>query len=202
VAARAIPSPPPAAWRRYDVTLDIELSNDKERWLDDFGLRGPAPEAAPRSWDKSPVANGAHYFLYGKFDPVAKSVLQESGFGVTFPNYIVDIQKDEEGRYKEAIQFQCLERGGAQPAAPRPRRAAPTPRRAYAAPSLRCTASPHATLAFPCPHPWSDCLGLVASGLTAAGWLLRAGHRRSHLRGHQLPVSQPDDEQRRAIGYV
>ena len=37
---------------------------------------------------------------------------QESGFGVTFPNYIVDVQKDEEGRYTEAIQFQCLERGG------------------------------------------------------------------------------------------
>ena len=53
----------------YDTTLDIELSPDKSRWLDDFGLRGPAPLAAARSWDKSPVANGAHYFLYGKFDP-------------------------------------------------------------------------------------------------------------------------------------
>ena len=67
----------------YDVTLDIELSKDKERWLDDFGLRGPAPRSSPLSWDKSPVANGAHYFLYGRFDPSANGVLQESGFGVT-----------------------------------------------------------------------------------------------------------------------
>ena len=96
----------------YDVTLDIELSPDKERWLDDFGLRGPAPLAAPRSWDKSPVANGAHYFLYGRFDPQQAGVLQESGFGVTFPNYIVDAQKGADGQYSEAIQFQCLERGG------------------------------------------------------------------------------------------
>ena len=96
----------------YDVTLDIELSKDKERWLDDFGLRGPAPRSSPLSWDKSPVANGAHYFLYGRFDPSANGVLQESGFGVTFPNFIVDAQKGADGRYSEAIQFQCLERGG------------------------------------------------------------------------------------------
>jgi len=96
----------------YDVTLDIELSADKSRWLDDFGLSGPAPLAAPRSWDKSPVANGAHYFLYGRFDQAQMGVLQESGFGVTFPNYIVDVQKDVNGDYTEAIQFQCLERGG------------------------------------------------------------------------------------------
>jgi hypothetical protein len=96
----------------YDTTLDIELSNDRKRWLDDFALRGPSPEAAPKSWDKSPVANGAHYFLYGRIDGQTPGVLQESGFGVTFPNYIVDVQKDENGAYTEAIQFQCLERGG------------------------------------------------------------------------------------------
>ena len=97
----------------YDTTLDIELSADGTRWLDDFALRGPSPKAAPASWEKSPVANGAHYFLYGKLDPAEKGVLQESGFGVTFPNYIVDVQKDAEtGAYTEAIQFQCLERGG------------------------------------------------------------------------------------------
>ena len=98
----------------YDTTLDVELSKDGARWLDDFALRGPAPKAAPLSWDKSPVANGAHYFLYGKLAyPGAKpGVIQESGFGVTFPNYIVDVQKDEDGKYTEAIQFQCLERGG------------------------------------------------------------------------------------------
>ena len=41
------------------------------------------------------MANGAHYFLFGKVDdrdPVG--VLRESGFGVEFPNYIVDVQKD------------------------------------------------------------------------------------------------------------
>lgn len=36
-----------------------------------------------------------------------------TGFGVEFPNYIVDVKSDPEtGEYKEAIQFQCLERGG------------------------------------------------------------------------------------------
>mmetsp|Transcript_145020 Transcript_145020/g.255648 ORF Transcript_145020/g.255648 Transcript_145020/m.255648 type:complete len:516 (+) Transcript_145020:133-1680(+) len=96
----------------YDTTLDIELSKDGSRWLDDFAVRGPAPKAAPLSWDKSPVANGANYFLYGKLNPATPGVLQESGFGVTFPNYIVDVQKDANGQYKEAIQFQCLQRGG------------------------------------------------------------------------------------------
>lgn len=96
----------------YDTTLDIELSKDGSRWLDDFALRGPSPQAAPLSWDKSPVANGAHYFLYGKLNKDTPGVLQESGFGVTFPNYIVDVQKDADGKYSEAIQFQCLERGG------------------------------------------------------------------------------------------
>jgi len=38
--------------------------------------------------------------------------VQESGFGVTFPNFIVDVQQNEQGEYTEAIQFQCLERGG------------------------------------------------------------------------------------------
>ena len=82
----------------YDTTLSIELSPDKKRWLDDFALRGPAPAAAPTSWDKSPVANGAHYFLYGKIDDRSPGVLQESGFGVTFPNFIVDVQKDDDGK--------------------------------------------------------------------------------------------------------
>ena len=120
----------------YDVTLDIELSTDKVRrplghagstvaaarrclmsqfpsfsvqakWLDDFGLRGPAPLAAPRSWDKSPVANGAHYFLYGKFDTEQDGVLQESGFGVTFPNYIVDVQKGQDGERQCSVSLVC-----------------------------------------------------------------------------------------------
>jgi len=98
----------------YDTTLDIKLTPDGKGWIDDFGVKGPAPNAAPLSWDKSPVANGAHYFLFGRVDEKdPPGVLRESGFGVEFPNYIVDVQKDEAtGEYKEAIQFQCLERGG------------------------------------------------------------------------------------------
>ena len=74
----------------YDTTLDIKLTSDGEGWIDDFGVKGPAQAAAPLSWDKSPVANGAHYFLFGKVDKRdPPGVLRESGFGVTFPNYIV-----------------------------------------------------------------------------------------------------------------
>jgi hypothetical protein len=74
----------------YDTTLDIKLTADGEGWIDDFGVKGPAEASAPLSWDKSPVANGAHYFLFGKVDKRdPPGVLRESGFGVTFPNYIV-----------------------------------------------------------------------------------------------------------------
>ena len=76
-------------------------------------VRGPSPKSSPLSWDKSPVANRAHYFMSGRVDdndPVG--VLREKGFGVEFPTYIVDVLEDEKGGYKEAIQFQCLERGG------------------------------------------------------------------------------------------
>ena len=46
-------------------------------------------------------------------DKDATGILREKGFGVEFPNYIVDVKKDPEtGEYTEAIQFQCLERGG------------------------------------------------------------------------------------------
>lgn len=98
----------------YDTTLDIKLTSGGKGWIDDFGVKGPAPDSAPLSWDKSPVADGAHYFMEGRVDsndPIG--VLRESGFGVEFPNYIVDVLKDPAtGEYKEAIQFQCLERGG------------------------------------------------------------------------------------------
>jgi len=96
----------------YDTTFDIELSKDGKRWLDDFAVRGPSPAAAPASWEKSPITNGAHYFLYGSIDSADAGVLRESGFGVTFPNFILDVQRDDKGGYSEAIQFQCLERGG------------------------------------------------------------------------------------------
>jgi hypothetical protein len=98
----------------YDTTLDIKLTEDGLGWIDDFGVKGPSPESSPKSFDKSPVANGAHYFLFGRVDPNdPPGVLRESGFGVEFPNYIVDVQRDPTtGEYTEAIQFQCLERGG------------------------------------------------------------------------------------------
>mmetsp|Transcript_25010 Transcript_25010/g.37405 ORF Transcript_25010/g.37405 Transcript_25010/m.37405 type:complete len:575 (-) Transcript_25010:196-1920(-) len=98
----------------YDTTLDIKLTPDGKGWIDDFAVKGPAPDSAPLSWDKSPVANGAHYFLFGRIDENdPPGVLREKGFGVEFPNYIVDVKEDPEtGEYKEAIQFQCLERGG------------------------------------------------------------------------------------------
>lgn len=94
--------------------MSAQLTEDGKGWIDDFAVKGPAPDSAVLSWDKSPVANGAHYFLFGRVDEKdASGVLRESGFGVEFPNYIVDIKKDPEtGEYKEAIQFQCLERGG------------------------------------------------------------------------------------------
>jgi hypothetical protein len=52
--------------------------------------------------------------LFGRVDETDPTgVLRESGFGVEFPNYIVDVKKDPKtGEYTEAIQFQCLERGG------------------------------------------------------------------------------------------
>lgn len=98
----------------YDTTLDIKLTADRQGWIDDFGVKGPAPDSAKLSWDKSPVANGAHYFLFGRVDKNdPPGVLREKGFGVEFPNYIVDVKKDPvTGEYTEAIQFQCLERGG------------------------------------------------------------------------------------------
>ena len=98
----------------YDTSLDIKLTDGGTGWIDDFAVKGPAPDAAPLSWDKSPVANGAHYFLFGRVDPNdPPGILREKGFGVEFPNYIVDVKKDiHTGEYKEAIQFQCLERGG------------------------------------------------------------------------------------------
>uniref|UniRef100_A0A7S4QK39 Condensation domain-containing protein n=1 Tax=Ditylum brightwellii TaxID=49249 RepID=A0A7S4QK39_9STRA len=81
----------------YDTYLDIKLTSDGKGWIDDFGVRGPAPASAKLSWDKSPVANGAHYFMFGRVDEKdPPGILRESGFGVEFPNYIVDVQKDPE----------------------------------------------------------------------------------------------------------
>ena len=91
----------------YDTTLDIKLTPDGKGWIDDFAVKGPAPDAAPLSWDKSPVANGAHYFLFGRVDEKdPPGVLRESGFGVEFPNYIVDVKKDPvTGEWPAAVVF-------------------------------------------------------------------------------------------------
>ena len=73
----------------------LQLTEGGLGWIDDFGVRGPSPETGPLSWDKSPVANGAHYFLFGRVDKNdPPGILREKGFGVEFPNYIVDVQKD------------------------------------------------------------------------------------------------------------
>ena len=88
----------------------MQLTEGGQGWIDDFAVKGPAPLSAKLSWDKSPVANGAHYFLFGRVDPNdPKGILREKGFGVEFPDYIVDVLKDpESGEYKEAIQFLSL----------------------------------------------------------------------------------------------
>lgn len=98
----------------YFYVCSLQITDGGTGWIDDFAVKGPAPDSAPLSWDKSPVANGAHYFLFGRVDPNdPKGILREKGFGVEFPNYIVDVLKDpNSGEYTEAIQFQCLERGG------------------------------------------------------------------------------------------
>ena len=43
------------------------------------------------------MANVAHYFLFGRVDgDDPPGVLRKKGFGVKFPNYIVDVKKDPE----------------------------------------------------------------------------------------------------------
>jgi hypothetical protein len=82
--------------RAHNRHFFSQLTEDKTGWIDDFAVKGPAPDSAILSWDKSPVANGAHYFLFGRVDKNdPPGVLRESGFGVEFPNYIVDVKKDE-----------------------------------------------------------------------------------------------------------
>ena len=97
-----------------DTTLKIKLTDGGTGWVDDFAVKGPAPDAVKLSSDKCPVGNGAHYFLFGRVDPSdLPGILRESVFGVEFPNYIVDVQTDPKTKeYTESIQFQCLERGG------------------------------------------------------------------------------------------
>lgn len=62
-----------------------QLTPDGKGWVDNFTVKGAAPNAAKLLWDKSPVANGAHYFLFGHVvENNLLGVLCESGFGVEF----------------------------------------------------------------------------------------------------------------------
>jgi hypothetical protein len=98
----------------YSTTLDIQLTPDKKGYINSLGIKGPSPNSSPLSWDKSPLANGASYKWSGRILPEdPPGVAHETGFGVKFPNYVVDIQADKiTGDYKELIQFQCIEVGG------------------------------------------------------------------------------------------
>uniref|UniRef100_A0A6S8T3W1 Uncharacterized protein n=1 Tax=Ditylum brightwellii TaxID=49249 RepID=A0A6S8T3W1_9STRA len=98
----------------YDTTLEIKLSDDGRSYTNNLGIKGPSPKSNPLSWDKSPIANGAHYFWGGDINENdVRGLALERGFGVEFPNYIIDVKTDSNTReYKEAIQFQCIEVGG------------------------------------------------------------------------------------------
>lgn len=95
----------------YDTTLDIRLLEDG--YVNTLTIKGPSPKTSPLSWDKSPLMNGVRYSWVGTIDKDAPlGVSQEAGFGVTFPNYIVDVQSKNGIDLDELIQFQCIEVGG------------------------------------------------------------------------------------------
>jgi len=89
----------------YDNTLDILLT--PKGYINTLTIKGPSPDSAPLSWDKSPLLNGIRYSWQGSTSD-KKSVSMESGFGVSFPNYIVDVSPNAQ----ELVQFQCIEVGG------------------------------------------------------------------------------------------
>ena len=106
----------------YDTSLDIRLTDNG--YINTLFLKGPSPVTIPLSWDKSPLLNGVRYSWEGRIDKEGggpPGVSQESGFGVSFPNYIIDAQTKSEAsragsgsdnRYQELIKFQCIEVGG------------------------------------------------------------------------------------------
>jgi hypothetical protein len=101
----------------YDTTLDIRLTEDG--YVNTLTIKGPSPTNSPLSWDKSPLMNGVRYSWVGTIDKIVgpRGVSQEAGFGVSFPNYIVDVQPSDGGAgaggdLQELIQFQCIEVGG------------------------------------------------------------------------------------------
>jgi hypothetical protein len=105
----------------YDTTLDIQLTPDNDDeggYINTLTLKGPSPSSSPLSWDKSPLLEGIRYSWQGTIDKkqANRGVSKESGFGVSFPNYIIDIttssNNDNEEEYQELVQFQCIEVGG------------------------------------------------------------------------------------------
>jgi hypothetical protein len=103
----------------YDSTLDLRLIRDDDgkpfKYINTLTLKGPSPESNPLSWDKLPLTNGVRYSWEGVIDNsnnAIPGISQEAGFGVNFPNYIVDVAGIDDGHYQELIQFQCIEVGG------------------------------------------------------------------------------------------
>jgi hypothetical protein len=97
----------------YDTTLDIQLT--PTGYINTLTVKGPSPTSSPLSWDKSPLLEGIRYSWKGVIDPNAGSGMSiESGFGVSFPNYIIDATEgDNKGdQYQELVQFQCIQVGG------------------------------------------------------------------------------------------
>ena len=107
----------------YDTTLDIRLTENG--YINTLDVKGPSPLTNSLSWDKSPLLNGVRYSWEGRIesDGSPPGVSQETGFGVSFPNYIIDVQtkseavgdgsnKNNNKQYQELIQFQCIEVGG------------------------------------------------------------------------------------------
>lgn len=99
----------------YDTVLDIQLT--PTGYINALAIKGPSRSSSPLSWDKSPLLNGIRYSWQGTIDPsLGSGVSSESGFGVSFPNYIIDAQSttsnNNNDQYQELVQFQCIEAGG------------------------------------------------------------------------------------------
>ena len=119
----------------YDTTLDISINDDQSGYVNKLSIKGPSPSSSPYSWDKSPLAvKGAQYFWSGsnrvantedsqtttntnQATKLQPGYFMEKGFGVKFPNYIMDVKLNGDvsqpnAQYDELIQFQCIEVGG------------------------------------------------------------------------------------------
>jgi hypothetical protein len=90
----------------YDTTLDIRLT--ETGYFNTLDIKGPSPSNSPLSWKISPLMNGVKYSWIGSVDKSSPGTSLERGFDV-FPNYIVDVKTDEDGKYQDLIQFQYIE---------------------------------------------------------------------------------------------